>query len=189
VPDDRESHPGTQPFVPDFDTGSHSKPGTEPSALDPSPPKLEEPPENPSATADSQVTSATVGAPPSEPITPVPSVTVPGRYYYLKWWKLVLVIVGVWIAAAPIGAGLFHWWTQDRSLHKTPVVFVVLVYVVVCTVGGLMLEMVAGRPLVSALAIAVMSAPFASVAAAAPFYGAFYCEHTTGPCLVGIIPY
>jgi hypothetical protein len=118
-----------------------------------------------------------------------PSITVPGRYHYLKWWQFVLMIIAVWLPAAAIGPGLFYWWTQDPSLHKTAVVFVVLVYVVVCTVAGLMLTMVPDRPLVSALGIAMLSAVFASVAAAAPFYGAFYCDHTSGPCLMGIIPY
>ena len=88
-----------------------------------------------------------------------------------------------------IGPGLFFWWTQDLSPHKTPVVFVTLVYVVACTVGGLILAMVPCRPLLSALAIAVMSAVFASVAAAAPFYGTFYCAHTTARCLMDMIPY
>ncbi len=114
---------------------------------------------------------------------------MPSRYHYLKWWHYILILVAVWIPAAGIGAGLFYWWTQDASAHKTPVVFVTLVYVVVCTVAGLMLAMVPDRPLLSALGIAMMSAVFASVAAAAPFYGAFYCDHTTGPCLAGIIPH
>jgi hypothetical protein len=35
----------------------------------------------------------------------------------------------------------------------------------------------------------VMSAVFASVVAAAPFYGSFYCDHTSGPCLMGVIPH
>jgi hypothetical protein len=128
--------------------------------------------------------------PPSEPIhAPAPSITVPGRYHYLKWWQLILMLIAVWIPAAAIGAGLFYWWVQDHSKHKTPGVFMVLVYIVVCTVASLMLAMVPDRPLVSALAIAVMSAVFASVLAAAPFYGNFYCHHTPGPCLMGIIPH
>jgi hypothetical protein len=55
-------------------------------------------------------------------------------------------------------------------------------------VGSVMLAMVQGRPLISALSIAVMSGPFASVAAAAPLYGYYYCART-GHCLIGIIPY
>ena len=50
-----------------------------------------------------------------------------------------------------------------------------------------MLAMMQDRPLVSALAIAVMSAVFASVAAA-PLYGYYYCQRTPH-CLIGIIPY
>jgi hypothetical protein len=120
---------------------------------------------------------------------PVQWVTVPSRYHYLKWWQLILMLVAVWIPAAAIGPGLFYWWTHDLSLHKTPVVFVTLVYVVVSMVGGLMLATVPDRPLLSALAIAVISGLFASVVAAAPFYGTFYCGHTTGRCLMGMIPY
>jgi hypothetical protein len=187
VPDDRESHPGTEPFVPDFDTGTYSQPFQQVtaapglSAPDPSPAQLTEQSETQSATAEA--------APLEQAAAPVQSVTVPGRYYSLKWWKLILMITGAWIPASAIGPGLFYWWTQDHSPHKTPVVFVVLIYVATCTVAGLMLSMAEARPLVTALAIAVMSAPFASVAAAAPYYGAFYCDHAGGSCLLGIIPY
>ena len=101
------------------------------------------------------------------------SVTVPGRYQYLKWWKLALVLLGVWIAAAEAGLSLFYWWYH--TVDKTAAAFMVLVYVVACVVAGVMLAMVQGRPLISALSIAVMSGPFASVAAAAPLYGYYYC--------------
>ena len=51
--------------------------------------------------------------------------------------------------------------------------FVVLVYLVVCTVGSLLIaRWCSNKPLVSALAIALMSAPLASTAAAAVLYGA-----------------
>jgi hypothetical protein len=43
--------------------------------------------------------------------------------------------------------------------------------------------------LVSALAIAMISAVFASVIGAAPVYGAFYCDHIQRPCLMGVIPH
>lgn len=168
VPDfSDEEHTGTQSWVPDFsdDTGSQPVPVvTGPEA-----------PGAPEAPAEREPTGA-----------PVPPVTVPGRYLYLKWWKLALVIAGVWCAAAPVGLGLFSWWyhTIDKSLP----VFVVLIYVVVCAVGAVMLAMTEGRPLISALSVAVMSGPLASVAAAAPLYGFLYCQQT-GHCLVGIIPY
>lgn len=121
--------------------------------------------------AKSEATDAAAEAPAVAPEVepaglPVQSVTVPGRYQYLKWWKLALVILGVWAATAEVGLSLFYWWFH--TIDKTPAVFMALVYVVACTVGGVMLAMVQGRPMISALSIAVMSGPFASVAAAAP---------------------
>jgi hypothetical protein len=189
--DDRESHPSTEVFVPDFDdTGEQSVPfvpnfddtGSQPipqSGTDTSPSAPKEEPETPPPAAEPDSSTEPAGA-------PVQSVTVPGRYLYLKWWKLVLVILGVWIAAAEVGLSLFYWWYH--TIDKTPAVFTVLVYVVVCTVAGVMFAMVQGRPLISALSLAVMSAPFASVAAAAPLYGFYYCART-GHCLIGLIPY
>ena len=49
--------------------------------------------------------------------------------------------------------------------------------------------MVPDRPLVSALAIAMISAVFAAVVGAAPVYGMFYCEHSQRHCLMGVLPY
>ena len=79
----------------------------------------------------------------AEPAGRCTPVTVPGRYQYLKWWKLVLVILGVWIAAAEVGLSLFYWWYH--TIDKTAAVFMVLVYVVACAVGGVLLAMVAGQ--------------------------------------------
>lgn len=183
VEQDHATNPGTEAFVPDFgDTGEHSVPFTPDfdntgalPAKQPAEPaaQTDDEPETPDAEADPAAAS-------------VHPVSVPGRYQYLKWWKLVLVILGVWIAAAEVGLSLFYWWYH--TIDKTAAVFMVLVYVVACTVGGVMLAMVQGRPLISALSIAVMSGPFASVAAAAPLYGYYYCERT-GHCLIGVIPY
>lgn len=175
MPDD-ESQPKTEPYTPTFDTGAISQP-------------LESAADQAAATGRHAASDpvSTAEASPSEPIpAPVQPVIVPGRYYFLKWWKLALLVGAVWVVAAPIGLGLFYWWYH--SINKTPAVFAVLVYVVVCTVAGLMLAMVHDRPLLSALAIAVMSALFASVAAAAPLYGWYYCQRMPH-CLVGIIPY
>jgi hypothetical protein len=121
-------------------------------------------------------------AAPSEP----QPVVVPGSHQYLKRWTFVWVVVAVWIIAAVIGLALYYWWYH--SIGKTPAVFVALIYLVVCTVGGLLAAMVQNKPLVSALAIALMSAPFASTAAAAVLYGLYFCERA-GRCLVGVIPY
>ena len=103
-------------------------------------------PEPPGAAADGEPQRREPAPEPA--VTPV---TVPGRYQYLKWWKLVLVIVGVWIAAAEVGLSLFYWWFH--TIDKTGPVFMVLVYVVTCTVAGVLLAMVQGRPLISALAL------------------------------------
>ncbi len=190
--EDHPSNPGTQPFTPDFsdteDTGTQSwvpdfsdsdDTGAQPVAEESESPSdaTEEPKASAPAVDEESATQAT-GA-------PVP-VAVPGRYFYLKWWKLFLVILGVWVLAAEAGLGLFYWWYH--AVDKTPPAFVVLVYVAACAVGGVMLAMVQGRPLVSALSLAVMSGPFASVAAAAPLYGYYHCARV-GHCLVGVIPY
>lgn len=191
---DPESNPGTAPFTPDFsdseDTGTHSwvpdfsdseDTGPQPAAQtsDSSSDAKEELKTSPLAADEQELATESAGA-------PVQSVTVPGRYLYLKWWKLALVTLGVWAAAAEVGLSLFYWWYH--TIDKTPAVFVVLVYVVACAVGGVMLAMVPGRPLVSALSLAVMSGPFGSVVAAAPLYGYYYCARV-GHCLVGVIPY
>jgi hypothetical protein len=196
------TNPGTEAFVPDFsddddtgntgnteNTGTHSwvpdfgdDTGEHPAAEQPAPP----------AQAAESVEPAAEPAEPEEESEaesagiPVQSVTVPGRYLYVKWWKLALVILGIWALAAVVGLGLFYWW--HHSIDKTPALFVVLVYVVVCVVGGVMLAMVEGRPLVSALSVAVMSAPFGAFAAAAPLYGYYHCARV-GNCLAGVIPY
>lgn len=211
VEHDHATNPGTQPFVPDFedtgtrgfvpdfsDTGEHSVPfvpnfddtGSHPisfAALKPD--KAEG--KSAAKAEDKDAAKTPAAAEPSDSETdsgglPVQSVTVPGRYQYLKWWKLVLVILGVWAATAEVGLSLFYWWYH--TIDKTPAVYMALVYVVVCTVAGVMLAMVQGRPLIAALSIAVMSGPFASLAAAAPLYGYYYCAHTDR-CLVGVIPY
>ena len=192
--------PKTEAYTPIFDTGA--QPRAEPELIEPKPPArrrwwrrrsdasaiqtVDEPASSPAPVAETPPAEA----PPSEPLhAPAPPVAVPGRYHYVKWWQFILMLLAVWVPAAAIGAGLFYWWSHDNSKSKSVVVFVVLVYVVACTVAGLMLAMVPDRPLVSVLAIAMISAAFASVVAAAPLYGAFYCDHSQSRCLMGVIPY
>src|SRR5581483_365069 len=199
---DTGSMPMTEPYLPTFDTGAHYK--AEPETIEPHPPvsrrrwwrRRPGPADAVIAPDEPAIEQATVEpAAPDEAAEsgplhpPAPSITVPGRYHYLKWWQFILMVLAVWVPAGAIGAGLFYWWTHDNSAHKTPVVFVVFVYVVASVVAGLMLATLTDRPLVSALAIAMMSAMFASVITAAPLYGAFYCEHSQRPCLMGILPH
>jgi hypothetical protein len=168
---DPESAPGTAAFVPDFDdTGEDSVPFVPNFDDDSGPSAL------PPRAAEHEPESDAIAAP----------VAVPGRYQYVKWWKLLLVLLGVWFATAEVGLSLFYWWYHTAD--KTAAVYVALVYVVACVVAGVVLAMLQGRPMMSALALAVMSGPFASVAAAAPLYGHYYCERV-GHCLVGVIPY
>jgi hypothetical protein len=197
---DTASLPKTEPYLPTFDTGAHHK--VEPELIEPRPPaprrrwwrrrsdaSANQTADVPASSPAPMTEIATEDEPSGSLHAPAPPITVPGRYFSLRWWQFILMLLAAWGPAAAIGAGLFYWWTHDPSSHKTPVVFVVLVYVVVSVVAGLMLAMVPDRPLVSALAIAMISAVFASVVAAAPFYGAFYCDHSQRPCLMGIIPH
>jgi asparagine N-glycosylation enzyme membrane subunit Stt3 len=110
----------------------------------------------------------------------------PGQVVYLKRWTFVLVLAAVWIPAAAIGLGLYYWWFH--SLDKTWPVFVVLIFVAVCTVAALLAVMVEGKPLVAAVGLAMMSGPLAGVAAAAVLHGIYFCDRV-GRCLVGVIPY
>jgi hypothetical protein len=185
-----ESMPLTERYTPTFDTGMQPK--AEPAFIEPEAPparrklwhrrhKEDQPHSGVIPTA-----YAEADAPPSEAI---PAVTGSGAYVYLQWWKFILMLLAVWVPAGAVGAGLFYWWSHDASRHKTTVVFAVLAYVVVTTVVGLILAMVAERPLVSALAIAMLSAVFASVVGAAPVYGKFYCEHSQRHCVAGVLLY
>ena len=90
------------------------------------------------------------------------------------------------MVAAAVGLGLFYWWFN--SINKTPAVFTVLVYLVMCIVAALIAATVPNKPLMSALSLAIMSAPFASTAAAAVLYGVYFCDHASR-CLIGVIPY
>jgi hypothetical protein len=167
-------------------------PRTEPETTDAGPDTLPgEPtePYTPTFTGDiaAQTESVVTDEAPSEPLpAPAQPVAVPGSYQYLKRWTFVLVVAAVWIVAAVIGLGLYYWWFH--SLDKTPAVFVVLVYLAVCTVGSLLTAMVQNKPLVSAVSIALMSAPFAAVGGAAVLHGIYFCDRVAR-CLVGLIPY
>jgi len=128
-----------------------------------------------------------VDAAPSEPLPiPAPPVVVPGNYLFLKRWHFVLIVACVWAFAAAAGWGLYYWWYH--SIDKTAPEFVVLVFLILCTVVGLLVAMVPNRPLASAVAIAFTSAPLAATAGAAVLHGLYFCEWATR-CFVGLIPY
>lgn len=171
--------PMTEPhWPPSLDTGPHPTPLPAP---DPGP--------EPELDVESQQAAAASGSSRPErakPTKPVGPVVLAGQNRFLKWWQLGLVLFAVWIPAAGIGLGLFSWWYSLAD--KTPAVFVVVVYAAGCVVAGLILAMVSEKPLVAAVAIALMSAVFASAAAAAPLYGHYFCQHVSR-CVGGVIPY
>ena len=99
----------------------------------------------------------------------------------VKRWHFLLITVGVWAAAAAAGAGFYFWWYS--ALYKTAPLFGILLYLVACMVAGVLVSMVTNRPRITALAIAVMSAPLASTVAAALLHGAYYFEWIARPTL------
>lgn len=112
-------------------------------------------------------------------VVPAHPVVVPSSYQFVKRWKFALIVAGVWVLAAAAGLGFYYWWYV--ALTKTIPVFGILLYLVVCMVAGVMVSMVPSRPQITALAIALMSAPLASMAAAAVLHGAFYFEWIARP--------
>ena len=102
---------------------------------------------------------------------PAHPVVVPGQLQFVKRWKFALLLAGVWIAAAAVGMGLYYWWFH--SIDKTWVDAGVLFYVIVCVVAALLVSMTETKPMLSALAVGIMMAPFASACGAAALYGAY----------------
>jgi len=102
---------------------------------------------------------------------PAHPVAVPGQYQFLKAWKLISVLCGVWLVAGAIGLGLYYWWFQ--SPDKTWTEVTVLMYVIVAGVVALLVSLPDQRPVLSATSLAVLTAPFASGMGAAALYGMF----------------
>lgn len=111
------------------------------------------------------------GEPSGEYLPAAQPTAVPGVPQFLRRWTFVLVVAGVWLLAAAAGLGLYYWW--HHVLDKTGPVFVVLIYLLACMVGSLLTALVQHKPVAAAVAIALMSAPLASTAAAAVLYGGY----------------
>ncbi len=114
-------------------------------------------------------------------VVPAQPVVVPSAYQFVKRWKFALITAGVWLLAAAAGLGFYFWWYT--ALSKTVPVFGILLFLVVCMVASMLVSMVPNRPQVSALAIALMAAPLASMAAAAVLHGAYYFEWIARPVI------
>ncbi|OAN32605.1 hypothetical protein [Mycolicibacterium iranicum] len=95
-------------------------------------------------------------------------IVVPGIPQFVGRGRFLLVVVGMWLAGAAAGAGLYYWWFQ--SLDKAMPVFAVLVFVVACIVGSLLTAMVQERPNIAAMSLALMSAPLAAALGAGALY-------------------
>ena len=114
-------------------------------------------------------------------VVPAQPVVVPGAFQFVKRWQFALITAGVWLLAAAAGLGFYFWWYT--ALSKTVPVFGILIFLVVCMVASMLVSMVPNRPQVSALAIALMAAPLASMAAAAVLHGAYYFEWIARPVI------
>lgn len=164
----------TSPYLPTFDTGGFTapRPAAPPAAREQSRPMstltLDRDPEPLAYQAlDVETSSQPVVVPPAHPVA------LPGSYQFLKRWVFVLMVAAVWLVAVPAGAALYYWWVGDLDPDKTWPVYGTLLYLIFCTVAGVLVAMVQNRPMVSALAVAVMSAPLASTVGAAALYGAY----------------
>lgn len=165
--------PLTQPHeAPIFDTGPHPSPMTPRAGAEPRNPWFDPQPAHVEPVDDIFAPTDVLVAE-REPQVSVPAqpIVVPSRYQYLKAWKLITVLCGVWLIAGAIGLGLYYWWF--RAPDKTWVEVSVLMYVLVSVVGALLVSLPDQRPGLSATSIAVITAPFASGVAAGVLYAAF----------------
>lgn len=178
---DTGSFPMTEPHAaPIFDTGPHPTPMT--SRADDGPdrnswfdssfgPADVEPVDDIFAPTDVLVAERDQDATPEPAAAPAHPVVVPGQYQFLKVWKLLSVLFGVWLVAGAVGLGLYYWWFH--SADKSWTELAVLIYVIVCVVGALLVSLPDQRPVLSATAIAVLTAPYASAVGAGALYGMF----------------
>lgn len=178
LPPNTEPHP-----APIFDTGPHPDP-LQPATRDESPDAPEAPApqafsESESVDTDAFLRSVTGHLPPVA-IAAKP-VAVAGTYQFVKRWRFALIVAGVWLLSAAAGLGFYFWWYT--SLDKTLPVLGILLFVVAAMVASLLVSMIPDRPHLTALAIALMAIPLASMAAAALLHGAYYFEWIARPAI------
>jgi len=184
VADKTSLNPSTEPHhAPIFDTGPHPEPlkslTDEPEAEISGPSIAFSELEEFDTDAFLDRVNGTLHA---EPVAVPPAApTTAGNYQFVKRWQFVFIVAAVWVLAAAGGLAFYFWWYT--SLNKTPAVFCVLIYLIFCSVASMLISMVQNRPGVTALAIALMSAPLASVATAALLHGAYYFEWIARPTI------
>ena len=171
-----EAHPS-----PIFDTGPHPDPLNSVQAE----PEIEvEPASQAFSELETTDTDSFLRSVPAhvEPVAvPAQSVVVPGTFQFVKRWKFVLIVAGVWVVSAAAGLGFYFWWYS--ALDKTMPVLGILLYLVVGMVASVLVSLVPNRPQMTALAVALMAAPLASTAAAAILHGAYYFEWIARPVI------
>lgn len=180
---ENNAQPLTEPHPsPIFDTGPHPDP------LRPLEADTEPDPWAPHAFSELENFDTDVFLPPlggsghAEPVAvPAQPVAVAGSQHCVKRWQFTSIVAVVWALAAAAGLGFYFWWYT--SMDKTAPVFGVLLYLIVCIVASLLTSMVENRPPVTALSIALMSAPMASTAAAAVLHGAYFFEWIARPTI------
>lgn len=170
---DTGAMPMTQPHeAPIFDTGPHPTPMTPRAGSEQRNPWFDPQPSHVEPVVDIFApTDVLVAEREPQPSVPAQPVAVPSQYQYLKVWKLITVLCGVWLVAGAVGLGLYYWWF--RAPDKTWVEVSVLMYVMASVVGALLVSLPDQRPGLSATSLAVITAPFASGLAAGALYAAF----------------
>lgn len=108
---------------------------------------------------------------------------------FLKRWVLLLILLGTWIPAGAVGLLLYQNWFATLLPHDRIVaVEYVLAWVFACVLVALLLAMFEPRPLIVALAFAVLTAPAISVAAAGVKYGYVACTAPSVPGVKSLCP-
>ncbi|ALR13197.1 hypothetical protein [Mycobacteroides saopaulense] len=126
-----------------------------------------------------------VGDEPAKPVR-VPAEREPA---FLKRWVLLLVLLGTWIPAGAVGLLLYQNWFATLLPHDRIIaVTYVLIWVFAAVVVALLLAMVEPRPIIVALAFAVLTAPAISVAAAGVKYGYVACTAPSVPGVQSLCP-
>ncbi|MUM16861.1 MULTISPECIES: hypothetical protein [unclassified Mycobacteroides] len=141
--------------------------------------------------AESMTPDPLTGAVPVQADEPAKPVRVPAEREpaFLKRWVLLLVLLGVWIPAGAMGLLLYqHWFGTLLPHDRIMSVAYVLFWAFACVLVALLLAMVEPRPIVVALAFAVLTAPAISVAAAGVKYGYVACTAADLPGVQSLCP-
>ncbi|SIC47503.1 transmembrane protein [Mycobacteroides abscessus subsp. abscessus] len=145
----------------------------------------------PVTSAESMTPDPLTGAVPVVADEPAKPVRVPAEREpaFLKRWVLLLILLAAWIPAGAIGLLLYqHWFESMLPYDRVISVAYVLGWVFACVLVALLLAVVEPRPIVVALAFAILTAPAISVAAAGAKYGYVACTAPDIPGVASLCP-